>query len=289
MGEMELFGQFGSLEILSVRDHRGEFWFPQQVVAESLGVTPSSITQMRKGHPAELSEFDMWTTMNLKGRKHVVYSEEGFLTICDLSHAEVAYRLRRWMRKQFRVKHHGDRLVVEARRQMERDDLSDLSPKLQAVQLLLDEVAKHERDIKRIDMEKAELQGRQEELIEVVEVSQSRITALEEAAKTKPGEMTATQLAAHVGWCSRSGAPHNLAVILAATNEGFVERGLLGERVENGPAAYGMVPVMVFTASGVTAFKNEIDSKYGIGRFAIKPEGPSVERGLKNRRNVYKT
>lgn len=286
--ELELFGNFNDLEIQAVKDVRGNFWFTQETVADALGLDRSTVSKLRSRHPGELTEFDEWTTMVVNGRRHVVFSEEGFLVCCDMSTTETAFRLRRWMRRQFRVKHEGNALRVSPK--LQRDDLSDLPESLQMIQRMLDEIASNHREIRRIDHEKAALEDRQDELTESVAETKARVEILEQAATVRPGEMSAVQLASRVRWISSSSAPHNVAVILAAVNEKFIERGLMVKRHDEGPAAYSKeVEVWVFTPSGVTEFCTVIDKKYNSGqRFQIKPNAIAKTHGYKHKRNVCK-
>jgi len=120
-----------------------------------------------------------------------------------------------------------------------------------------------------------------------IEATNDRLSALEEGTTLKVGELTAVQMAQRVGWESRSGAPHNLAVILAAQNHDFVARGLLVKRVEEGPSAFGVAHVHVFTPEGAEEFELEVAPLYTSAvDFAIRPNALARKNGQRCKRNV---
>jgi len=120
-----------------------------------------------------------------------------------------------------------------------------------------------------------------------IEATNDRLAALEEGTTLKLGELTAVQMAQRVGWESRSGAPHNLAVILAAQNHDFVARGLLVKRVEEGPSAFGVAHVHVFTPEGAEEFELEVAPLYTSAvDFAIRPNALARKNGQRCKRNV---
>lgn len=284
---LDQFGKFNNTEILSLRDPAGQFWFTQEVVASALDVDRTTITYIRQNHPGEFTEGIEYNSIVWDGKRRLVYSEEGFLTICDMSTSEVAYRLRRWMRQQFRVKHQGRDIVVQAKA-LPREDFSDLGPDLVILQQMLSTLAEDRRRIIQLENEQMTITAETQELKEKVAEHEERIAVWEDNAKIKPGEMTAIQLAGHCGWLARSGAPHNTAVILAAMNHGYLDNGLMQTRREQGPGGM-VVEVYVFTPTGVAQFISQVDAKYSSGqRFEIKPNDIARVHGNKNMRYVLK-
>lgn len=285
--KMEIFGKYEHLEINSIVDHRGNYWFTQQTIAAALELDNTTMTRLRKNHPAEFTEGMEVSSLPINGTRQVVYSEEGFLTICDLANTERAFRLRRWMRKQFRVKQNGGNLTVYTR-QLQKDDLSDLGEDLQMLQRMLDTIAENRRRIMLLEESREEIEEQTEELKEQLEEHEARLTAFETQLQLKPGELTAIQLADHCGWRSRSGGPHNTAVILAALNAEFHRKGWMRTIPDEGPGGL-VVNVFVFSVEGVSLFKQNVDSLYPPGQsFEIIPNTFAVEAGHKNKRNVFK-
>jgi prophage antirepressor-like protein len=289
---IELFGKFNGLEIRSLIDKYDHYWFTQETIAQALDIDRTTIAKIRANHPSEFSEGDEWTTGVIDGKRKVVFSEEGFLTICDMSTSPVAFRLRRWMRKQFRVRQEGKTLQIHRREEaltLPREDLSDLSPQTRALKGLVDGIVEHEIRIAKLEKQKSEIEQETQLLKEDVEQNKSAIKAIEEKARLQPGEMTALQLAHHCGWTSKSGGAHNLAVILAAVNEGFDLDGLMVERDEEGPQRR-TVQVQVFTVEGVAKFLSEIDNKYDTGeKFEVTPNKLAQRKGYKCSRYVLKS
>ncbi len=288
---IEIFGQFNAMEIQSIVDKNDRYWFTQETVAKALDVDRTALHHVRQNHPSELIEGDDYTSLVIDDRRQIVYSEEGFLTICDLSTSEISYRLRRWMRKQFRVRQEGKLLSVHHQqliRSLPTEDLSDLQPDTRALKMLVDNIITHERQIKQIQQQQTVLQTTQKDLEGKVEQIRGTLQAWEEGAKLQPGEMTALQLAQHCRWTSSGGGAHNLAVILVAINEKFDEKGWMATRREEGPGG-NVVEVQVFTADGIREFMNEVDSKYHSGEgFAIEPNARAKSLGYKNKRYVAK-
>jgi prophage antirepressor-like protein len=283
---IDIVGKFGNLEIRSIVDAHGKYWFTQEVIAEALSVDRTTLTKARQNHP-EFFDDDDFGTILFEGRHRVVFSEEGFLTICDLSGSEDAVRLRKWMRQQFRVKQRDGEIVVQAKK-LPDDDLSDLDPELAVIQRMLNQIYENRRRVRLLEADQRVIIDAQETIKSHVAELESRVEAWEEGAKLHPGEMTAIQLALHCGWCSKSGGPHNLAVILAALNENYLERKLMEPRREQGPDGR-IVEVFVFTPAGITAFVVEVDSQYAPGTvFEIAPNMIAQKRGNKNKRTVIK-
>lgn len=286
---IDIFGKFNNVEIISILDRDGTYWFAQDVIADALGVDRSALSHIRANHPEEFTEHVDYKDLVINGRRRVVYSEEGFLTICDMSSSEAAYRLRKWMRQQFRVKHAGTDITVQAKAQP-REDLSDLGKDLVILQTMLDALAEDRRRIRSLEVETKALEEEHDVLRERVDANEQQLALWVQGAKIKPGEMTAIEVARHCGWVSKSGAPHNLAVILAAANAGFVGRDLMQARREQGPNGM-QVEVWVFTQAGVSEFLQKIDPLYSTGqRFDIIPNATAMSEcpQIKNRRTVSK-
>jgi len=283
---IDILGTFDCTEIRSVVDRHGKYWFTQEVVSQALDVDRTTVTRARQNHPEFFTDDD-FDTILFEGRNHVVFSEEGFLTVCDLSNSEKAVRLRKWMRQQFRVKQQGDQIIVQSKK-MPQDDLSDLDPELAIIQKMLNELAENRRRMRVLESDQRILSEAQTEIQGHVHELESRIASWEDGAKLHPGELTAIQLAQHCGWQSKSGGAHNVAVILAATNEGFRERKLMDARREQGPDGR-VVEVCVFTTAGIAAFLTEIDAKHAAGQvFEIAPNDIAKKHGMKNKRNIIK-
>ncbi len=289
---LDIFGKFNNIEIISIVEPDGSFWFEQEVIARALDVDRTALTHIRNNHPSEFTENDEYKSIVFKGKRRLVYSEEGFLTICDMSSSEAAYRLRKWMRQQFRVKHSGSDIVVQSKAKgLAREDFSGLGKDLVILQQMLDSLAEDRRRIITLEAETRAMELEQDELKERVGVTEQQLALWVEGAKIKPGEMTAIELARHCGWISRSGAPHNLAVILAAANAGFVRRKLMQPRQEQGPNGL-KVEVWVFTQVGVSEFLQTIDAKFSNGqKFELLPNDVAAQDcpQIKNRRAVLKS
>lgn len=284
---LEPFGMFDGSEIEAIVDSNGEHWFTQELMAAALGVDRTTVGRLRTHYPAEFTEFVDWNSIVWEGRRRIVFSEEGFMTACDMANSETAFRLRRWMRKQFKVRRHANTLVIQAK-SMPDEDLSDLPENMQMTRRLWDDIASNYRRIAAVKKAQELLKLEQTELKERVTEQGLRLAAIENTAQIKPGEMTATQLAGHAGWLAKSGAPHNSAIILAAYNQRFHERGLIVKRNEKQTTGI-IVEVCVFTPDGVSAFKNEIDSQYALGeKFTITPNSHALAVGQKNKRHVMK-
>lgn len=284
---IEAFGKFDDASITAIVDHAGNYWFTPDVIANALDIDKSALTHIRQNHPGEFQDSIDYMSIVWEGKRRVVYSEEGFLTICDMSTSENAYRLRKWMRQQFRVKQHGREVVVHSRSNV-RDDLSDLGQDMVALQRIVDAIAEDRRSIMRLKETQAVLHAEQQDIEVRVATTEDRLQEWEDGAKVKPGEMTAIQLAVQIGWHSNAGGPHNLAVILAAFNARFDEKGLMERRREQGPDGLE-VEVFVFSPKGVAKFINDIDSKHAMGkRFQIAPDPRSLGLGYKNTRTVHK-
>lgn len=289
MGEyaLDLFGKYGGKDIQSIVDRAGNYWFTEQTIAEALGEAQHHVAYIRQNHPGEFDEGTHYTSLVIDGKRRLVYSEEGFLVICDMSKSVEAYRLRKWARNQFRVKQRDGQVLVQAKASA-RDDLSDLGSDLVILQQMLDTLAEDRRRIVRIEREQAANEIEVGALKERASDTEVRIATLEGRAKVKAGEMTAIQLAQHCGWMTDKGSVHNPAVVLAAINADFLGRRLMHRRQEldsnNRP-----VEVNVFTPEGVAAFLHEIDANYSSGdEFEIAPNAIAAQRGLKNRRYVRK-
>ena len=283
--KLESFGTFGKLEIHSIIDNRGNYWFTQDVVAEAIGVDPSTVSRARTSHAGEFEEFEHYMNIRIdhSGKMRLCYSEEGFLMICDLITTAETFRLKKWIRTQFRVKQTGGDITVHTK-SLPEEDFSDLPEELQRFHLYYttmmathQRIKKTEVQLQRLEVDKAEIISEQKEL-------RARVDKWEEGAKIKPGEMTSEQLATSCGWRSRKGHPHFTAVILAAANEGFEQRGLMNRRHEM-QVGIGQVERVIFTAEGVKEFKSEIDSRYAHGApHTIEP----VIVGYTSKRNFYK-
>lgn len=284
---IDVLGKFNNVEISSIVDPSGQHWFSQDLIAQALDVDRTALAHIRSNHPQEFREHIDYTSIVFEGKRRVVYSEEGFMTICDMSTSEVAYRLRKWVRTQFRVRNTGSEIVVQAKA-LPREDLSDLGNDLVLMQHIIDGMANDRRRLKAVEQEQKRLSAEANELRGKVTEHESRLTAWEDGAKVKPGEMTALQLATHCRWLSNSGAAHNVAVVLAADCAGFIEKGLMQGRREQGPG--GMtVEVQVFSPQGVALFLSQIDTKYHSGQyFTIEPNTCARHRGYVQKRHVYK-
>ena len=286
-----MFGSFNSIEVQAIVDGQGNHWFTQTMAAEALGIDKSTISRMRQNHAIEFTKFEDFMTMTLHGSRQGV-----FLRLCDLSSSKRAFQLRRWMRKQFRARRNPDGIMIQAKG-MPEDDLSDLSPEMLVIHKMVNEMVQNQLAIKRNERHLELLRDHQERIKEeneqlrnVTADHEVRIKACEEGAHLKPGELTAIQLADQCGWRTKSGGPHNLAVILAAINAGFEERRLMLQRREEAPAnCPHPVFVHVFTTKGVAAFISEIDSQFNSGdTFTISPGSRAQTLGQKNRRHVIK-
>jgi hypothetical protein len=231
----------------------------------------------------------------VNGKSQLVFSEEGFLTVCDLSTSPMAYKLRKWFRRNKKVKHDESMGIVVYHEPSEKDDLSDIDPGFAVIRDLLDKSIQNRRRLNALEISKKATENTlfflseyQEELGERVQEAEKKIQDFESKVVLYPGEMTATQLAKHVRWCSVRGGAHNMAVILAAVNADFEARGLMRKIPVEGHDGR-TVEQHVFSVSGVTAFKNEIDSKHCTGdQFKIIPGELAAPRGYKNKMHVYK-
>lgn len=288
---IERFGRFNETEVTGIVDRTGACWFTEDMLADALEIDRTTVLRIREHHPEEFAEGADYRSAVVAGKRRTLYSEEGFLTVCDISTSKVAYRLRRWMRQQFRVKQRSDGVVVQARG-VPRDDLSDLGADLAYLQGMLNAMAEDRRRIAALDRENVAIRAEQGDLRERLQSNEQQLATLLDGTKVKPGEMTAIELARHCRWVSGSGAPHNLAVILAAANEGFVGKAWMARRTEQGPAAHPGVEVWVFTPVGVAEFLARIDARYSTGqRFEVVPNAVAArELGqVKNKRSVLKT
>lgn len=284
---IEPFGQFNDTEIRAVVDIHGRYWFTTNDIASALQVDRSTVSRIRTNNLKEFDKNDI-ATITVDGKNQVVFSEEGFLIVSELSRSSVAYRLRKWIRQQFRVKRDEAIGIVVVPRAQERDDLSDIDPDFAVIQKLLDKAIANRRRIRALEAAKVLMETQQIELGERMEDAESKIQAFEDQNVINPGEMTALQLARHVRWTTLNGGAHNLAVILAAVNADFIQRKLIRKMPVKGPG--GMtVNETVFTTNGVTAFKTEINSLYCTGqRFVIEPNESAKALGNKHKRNVVK-
>lgn len=226
-----------------------------------------------------------------------MFSEEGFLTITDLARSEKAVRLRKWIRRHFRVKQQGEGIIV-APKDLPRDDFSDLGEdgkRLQWMSALVMEMAENQRRLRDLGQRQQALQDMQhetkaeaKEIKAKVKANAKKIQALEKNVKLQQGEMTAVAVANKCGWCSASGAPHNMAVILAAVNNEYIEHGWLVKRPEEGPNRI-VVEVTVLTVEGVAKFMSELDAIRTPGqRFTIAPNDVAKRHGHNRKAHVYK-
>ncbi len=283
--KFEPFGTFDRLEIESIVDNRGGYWFTQSVVAGAIGVDDSTVSRVRKAHAGEFEEFDHYMLIKVDGagKPRMCYSEEGFLMICDLITTAQTFRLKKWIRSQFRVKQQGGDITIHTRN-LPEEDFSDLPEELQRFHLYYttmmathQRIKKTETHLQRLELEKAEIISEQKTLKE-------RVDRWEEGAKLKPGEMTAEELASSCGWRSKAGFPHFTAVILAAANAGFEQRGLMSRRREM-QVGIGEVERMVFTVEGVATFKKEVNDRYSHGMsHTVEP----MVTGYTSKRHFYK-
>lgn len=79
-----------------------------------------------------------------------------------------------------------------------------------------------------------------------------------------------------------------MAVILAATNAGYREKGLMVARREQGPDGR-LVEVQVFTPEGVERFLADIDARFPSGKdFCLEPNVVARGHGLKSKRYIFK-
>lgn len=286
---LQLFGRFDSKDIQSIVDNRGVHWFTQETVCDALDIERTAIYRIRKNHPGELSEHDDYQRISINGTSHLCFSEEGFFTILDMSTSEIAYRFRKWMRQQFRARQKEGEILVTPKN-LQPDDLSDLGSDLVMAQELLNTIAENRRRIQSNTNMINRLGEEKQALEERTRTIEDRLTAWEDDAQIKPGEMTAISLAEHCGWVSSSGAPHNIAVITAGLCHQFHLRGMMERRRDETPVGYGQpVEVWVFTAAGVAEFLAIIDKAYHSGQsFRIEPNDHAKRAGHKNGRNVYK-
>lgn len=283
---MDLFGKYESLEIQSIVDRFGNFWFTEQSIAEALGEERHHVLYIRTTHDKEFKEDEHYTTISFEGKRRIVYSEEGFLTICDISKSKKAYDLRKWARKQFRVKQRGSNVVVTPK--TDREDLSDLPQEIVLLYQMIDNLAEDKRRIKKLEREQAENAVEIDTLTSRANDTEVRIAQLEGRDKIAPGELTATLLAQKIRWVSRSGGDNNPAVVLAAINENFYARKLMHTRNEL-EVFNRLVEVHIFSPDGIRAFCTEIDSKYSTGDyFIIEPNEIARSFGYKNKRHVWK-
>lgn len=284
---IDVFGRYNQVEIRGIIDSQGKHWFTQEELAGALGLDRTTVAKLRENYPAEFSEFIDYSSLVFEGKRRTVYSEEGFMTVCDMAKSEEAYRLRKWMRQQFRVRREGEDIVIRARG-LPREDLSDLGSDLVLLQGMIDALAEDRRRIKVLEREQAALASEATEVKERIVDSETRIAILEGHSKIRPGEMTAIQLAMHCGWCSKAGGAHNPAVVLAAINEDFLARGLMHPRSES-DANGRPVETHVFTVEGVSEFVSKIDSPFRAGQtFTIEPNAIARQLGKKNSRYVFK-
>lgn len=288
-------GRFNDVDVVSIVDQGGRHWFTALVLARALGVARSTVTGIRVKNESEFVPGEDFVMLPVNGKSQLVFSEEGFLTVCDLSTSPVAYRLRKWFRKHKKVKHDESMGIVVYHEPPIKDDLSDIDPGFAVIRDLLDKSIQNRRRLNVLEASKKATENTlfflgeyQEELGERIQEAEDKIQAFESRAVLHAGEMTATQLAQHVRWCSVRGGAHNMAVILAAVNAGFEKRDLVRKIPVEGPN--GMtVEQYVFSVDGVTAFKVEIDAKYCTGdQFKVVPGELATSRGYKNKMHVYK-
>lgn len=284
---IEVFGEFNDVTVHSIIGLDGREWFTMTDIALALDVGKSTISRLRRENVSEFEDGDV-DMITIDGKNQLVFSEEGFMTICDLSKSKMAYRLRRWVRKQFRVRRDEALGIVVYPKAVERDDLSDVEPELAMVQHMLDNIIEDRRRIRALETSGEVIRERQDKLTERVFNAEQKIQAFEDQNVISPGEMTALQLARHVRWITVSGGAHNMAVILAAINADFLARRLLRKIPKRGPLGK-YVEEYVFTVNGVTTFKKEINANYCTGqKFVIKPNGLAQTLGYKCKRNVEK-
>lgn len=284
------FGDFHGCDVRAIVDSEGKHWFTKNIIAGALGIDKGNVVHVRSNNSSEFIVGEDYKYITHNKKKVVVYSEEGFLTICDLSSSKRAYRLRKWMRSQFRVKSTGNGIIVHHKH--EKDDYSDLDDDLAMTQKLLDRIIEDRQRMKSMQRAHDLLSDAVEEANMVfdqrITKAEKQLEAIEDKAVIHPGEMTATQLATHCKWYAPSGSAHNLAVILAAMNHNFLDRDLMRqctEEVNNGR----LVECWVFSPEGMSEFIKTIDSAYSPGqRFQIEPNDISRKMSYKNRRNVRK-
>lgn len=223
----------------------GEYLFTRQMIARALGIDPSAVVHCRKNNPDLFGEGPHYRWMRFRKKRRLLFTEAGFLNVCEVSSADRAVQLRQWIRETM-IRHYVDRLL----RPMER--------RLKLVEKRL-----------RIQKKKAR--------------------RLEGALLRSAGELTATEVAIRFGWETLNRSPHNEAVILAAENARFDDRGLIIGRLREGPARLGPVAERVFTAEAVRVFGREIDSGYRVGqRFRIDPVSRLRAKGRKRGCQVRK-
>ena len=285
---IEVFGKFNDLEINTIVDKYNRYWFTAIMVADALGIGRTTINGIKKNNKKHFVEGEEYVWMVVDGKRQLVFSEEGFLTICDLAKSPVAFVLRRWMRKQFRVKKDEAQGIVVYPKHQELDDFSDVDPSFAAIQKLLDRAVENRRRIKALEASKKLLDQHQEELGQRMGEAERKIKDVEGRTSLNPGEMTALQLARNIRWVTVNGGVHNLAVILAAINSDFLRKGLLKKISSQGPNGL-FFDEYVFTVDGVVAFKSKINSRYNTGdKFVIVPNEIAKEFGYKCKRNVEK-
>jgi prophage antirepressor-like protein len=285
---IDMFGSFNGVEIRSIIDRLDRHWFPANVVADALDMDRSTITKARENHPTEFSEGEEYDYFPFEGKRHLCFSEEGFMRILDAANSERAMRLRRWIRQQFRVRQEGTDIVVRAR-SIPQDEPEEIDDDLALVQNLLNSVVEDRRRIKRLERQSEEMKEEAQMLAGRVANTENKLAIWEENAKLQPGELTAIMVASRCKWQSSSGAPHNVAVIAAAANQGLIARNLLVKRKEQ-VAGGRIVDVYVFTPEGVVEFITRIDSQYSSGqKFTISAnKNANTYHGIKGNFYVYK-
>jgi len=284
---IKVLGHFDNSEIRDITDVYGKSWFTALDICQALEVDRSTISHILNKNSEEFAEEDT-RDLTVDGKRQLVFSEEGFLTICDLSSSPVAYHLRKWLRQQFRVRRDEDRGIVVYHKSQDPEDLSDIDRDYAYMRHMLDRIFDNRRQIEVLKASSKALQDQQVRLTEDVEESQKRIDEFESRFSIKPGEMTSTQLARHVRWVSSSGAPHNTAVILAAVNECFLEQGLMRQVEAVGPMGRP-TPEWIFSPGGVSLFLTTVDASFHTGqRFTVAPNTYAKNNGYKNKRHVRK-
>lgn len=275
------------------------WWFVSDV-EEYLGYTSGSLRSIIRGdwekelgdgvdfrvlEGQDLESFrqiasDLKSVSNMT-RRVMLLSESGIHAVTLLSRKPKGRKLRRFL---------ADEVLPSLRKtgSYGAADNVHLSPQLAMLQGLLDQAIAQERRVAAVEIAQKEIKEEQDNLDEKQSLSDVRVRQLENKASLLPGEMTALQLAGHVRWETLNGNAHNLAVILAATNAGFVGRSLLRTIPVKGPSGI-YVDEHVLSASGVVEFETKINSQYCTGQqFAIEPNEIARIHGYKCKRNVVK-
>lgn len=271
--------KFGKVRTLVVD---GEPWFVAKDVAKALGY--SQTDQAIRNHCDDRVLAEVPSGKGGVQSTHVIPEWDMYSLVLG-SRLPSAKVFKKWVCEEVlpSIRKTGSYSVVG------QPDNSDLGPQFAMMQSLLDQAVANERRALAIEIAQEKIKEEQSDLGEKQSLTDDRVKVLEDREIVQPGEMTALQLASRAGWRTLRGGTHNLAVILAAINEEFIEKGLMRSKEREGPGGR-TVSEFVFTPEGVAAFLREIDAQHRIGdSFTVAPNDRAKANGRKNRCFVRKS